>query len=616
MAEDEYRYARIRFAEPGVTIQRASESVADEAEANLPFLPGDRVFTNQAGRVEFQFADGSVTRVDRVSKLEYVSAEDRAPNVLRLHSGSLFLHVRGADPGFEVETPEGLVETRARGVFRVDVDGEEVRLFVYEGEGSLAAGRRRVHVEEGEMASARQRQEPDEPQRFDRRDQDEFARWDEGRAGRGAWAGEHRQYVPQEVEAYADDLDSHGSWYYEAEAGYVWRPYVAADWRPYNNGRWIWTAYGWTWIPGESWGWATCHYGRWDHSEGLGWYWVPGRSWGPAWVHWAVGTNYVGWSPLGYHDRVVSYARGGGARGDYAVPRSSSGAWVYAQRDQMGARFAARRPVAAGVATQEVRAIEAPLSRPSRDLRTVEAGVARPAFRGTARAGSGAPVVRTKPTIGDTVPELRSDNSTTIPAPVVRRHSDSLYDERPATAGPRPGGSSFSGVDPALRNREVTPRYGAPVRPTGSGTPSRPTTTSNPSSSSDRPPRVDRDVDRSRANERPPDPDRDVLRRMFRPVTGSSTGAAREHEAPPRTGSARGDQPPSASGAPEKRDDDRSRGSESRPPQSHPSAGSRSEPKSASPPHTESHAGPAEHHTPPTEHRSAPAEHHPPKEHQ
>jgi len=55
-AQEAFHDGRIRHVEPGVSIQRASETAAEEAVPNLPFLPGDRVWTDRSGRVEFQFA--------------------------------------------------------------------------------------------------------------------------------------------------------------------------------------------------------------------------------------------------------------------------------------------------------------------------------------------------------------------------------------------------------------------------------------------------------------------------------------------------------------------------------------------------------------------------------
>ena len=58
---------------------------------------------------------------------------------------------------------------------------------------------------------------------------------------------------------------SGGNWIEVGDYGYGWQPDVAAndgDWRPYADGYWAYTDYGWTWISYEDFGWATYHYGR------------------------------------------------------------------------------------------------------------------------------------------------------------------------------------------------------------------------------------------------------------------------------------------------------------------------------------------------------------------
>jgi hypothetical protein len=35
-------------------------------------------------------------------------------------------------------------------------------------------------------------------------------------------------------------LDGYGEWVWVSGLGRVWRPWVAADWRPYTHGRWTW----------------------------------------------------------------------------------------------------------------------------------------------------------------------------------------------------------------------------------------------------------------------------------------------------------------------------------------------------------------------------------------
>jgi hypothetical protein len=96
-------------------------------------------------------------------------------------------------------------------------------------------------------------------------------------------------------------LEPHGAWLETADYGYVWQPREAESsrsWRPYTNGRWVYTDAGWTWISEEPFGWATYHYGRWTRLRGIGWVWVPGQQWAPAWVSWRKSNEYVGWAPL------------------------------------------------------------------------------------------------------------------------------------------------------------------------------------------------------------------------------------------------------------------------------------------------------------------------------
>jgi len=96
-----------------------------------------------------------------------------------------------------------------------------------------------------------------------------------------------------------DDLAQYGNWIERPNYGWAWTPRdVSADWRPYEDGHWVWTDQGWTWITDEPYGWATYHYGRWYDDPEIGWTWVPGEQWAPSWVSWQEGGDYVGWAPL------------------------------------------------------------------------------------------------------------------------------------------------------------------------------------------------------------------------------------------------------------------------------------------------------------------------------
>jgi hypothetical protein len=97
-----------------------------------------------------------------------------------------------------------------------------------------------------------------------------------------------------------DDLEFYGMWHWVEPFGWVWRPTVVLEWRPFTHGQWLWTEYGWTWISYEPFGWATSHYGFWAHDFALGWVWIPGYEWYPACVEWIFFDDYIAWAPLPY----------------------------------------------------------------------------------------------------------------------------------------------------------------------------------------------------------------------------------------------------------------------------------------------------------------------------
>jgi hypothetical protein len=64
-------------------------------------------------------------------------------------------------------------------------------------------------------------------------------------------------------------LAPHGNWVNMEPYGYVWTPrHMGYRWRPYSQGHWVMTDYGWTWIANEPWGSIPFHYGRWGYDEG------------------------------------------------------------------------------------------------------------------------------------------------------------------------------------------------------------------------------------------------------------------------------------------------------------------------------------------------------------
>ena len=95
-----------------------------------------------------------------------------------------------------------------------------------------------------------------------------------------------------------NELNPYGRWVDDLQYGQVWIADEQGFEPYYNNGHWVYTSYGWTWVSDYAWGWAPFHYGRWTYLSNWGWAWVPGYEWGPAWVGWCQNDGYYGWAPL------------------------------------------------------------------------------------------------------------------------------------------------------------------------------------------------------------------------------------------------------------------------------------------------------------------------------
>jgi hypothetical protein len=100
---------------------------------------------------------------------------------------------------------------------------------------------------------------------------------------------------------FVQPLNPYGSWVQYPGYGLVFVParaVVGANFRPYTNGHWEHTEWGWTWVDHHPFGWATGHYGRWFFDANYGWAWLPGTQWGPAWVTWRNGGGHIGWAAM------------------------------------------------------------------------------------------------------------------------------------------------------------------------------------------------------------------------------------------------------------------------------------------------------------------------------
>jgi hypothetical protein len=298
-------FARLSFAEGKIYLQRASELGYEEASVNTPITEGDRLGTTD-GRAEVYLNGKNYLRLDKNSKVDFMILPKNGSELTQIKawSGSLYLKVSflEKEKNFEIHTPDASFYILDEGLYRLDIrESKATEIFVFEGMVEASGEDGSLLVKSEQRLEAVQGRFPSRPSSFMAVAEDNFDRWNESRDSL-LLRPLPKKYLPAELADYEYELAEYGDWVYMAPYGYVWAPRgVAADWRPYSNGRWLWLPLcGWTWHPYEPWGWPVCHYGRWHWAFGIGWYWIPMPVWGPAWVSWWWNYDYFAWAPLSY----------------------------------------------------------------------------------------------------------------------------------------------------------------------------------------------------------------------------------------------------------------------------------------------------------------------------
>jgi hypothetical protein len=303
-------YGYFRVVEGSPTLAQAGTDERAAAEVNQPVLAGDHLWVPNRSKVEILLADQNILRVDGGSELileRLAASPDRRDQatVVRLVAGNLQLVVTQDSLGDQlprVDTPNATIYPQNYGVYRITADDGWSQVVVRRGTAEVVTDRGTSRVRADEEAVIDDRAD-DEDRRADVREAggfDQLERW--ARQLDDEYSGSDQRYVDDNLRYAAAPLSRYGAWI-DVNGSSYWRPRVAADWRPYWQGRWVYTPSGLTWISSEPWGWVPYHYGSWDYLPGYGWVWQPGSVWSAAWVYWYWGQDYVGWCPTGYYTR-------------------------------------------------------------------------------------------------------------------------------------------------------------------------------------------------------------------------------------------------------------------------------------------------------------------------
>jgi uncharacterized membrane protein YgcG len=291
---------RISFMQGAAQVQPAGTKEWQLASVNVPVRAGDRFWTPEDARLELQFQNGTILRLDYKSTLDVLSLDETMIQVHLSMGHLLFRSRRKPAKTIQVDTPDSTLVVQDKALFRVDIaadGGEEFGLF--QGAMQVATAGNKTQIRTGEMLSLENGSSEVSPLKSP----DEWEQWNTARDQKQIKAETSTPYLAPELNAYADDLNRNGDWVNVPDYGYCWEPQagISVGWAPYRLGNWLWMDDDWLWVSSESWGWAPYHYGRWISFSNR-WCWVPpARSdihWGRGYVGWVNSPRYVGWVPL------------------------------------------------------------------------------------------------------------------------------------------------------------------------------------------------------------------------------------------------------------------------------------------------------------------------------
>jgi hypothetical protein len=269
------RVARLAYAQGSISFQPAGTSDWVAAGLNRPMTTGDKIWSDNDGRVELQL-DGSLLRLSQNTGCSFLNLGDNVTQV-QLTAGTLLVRVRRLEENetYEIDTPNLAFSVVRPGLYEIAVNenGDSTEVVTRSGEGEVTGGGAAytIHAQDAYVFSGADQLYAT---RENGEEQDQFEAWAASRDRR--WeTSRSEHYVPGDVIGY-QDLDEYGSWRQTPNYGYVWFPRVAeSGWAPYHDGHWDYIEpWGYTWVDDEPWGFAPFHYGRWLNYDGA-WGWVP-----------------------------------------------------------------------------------------------------------------------------------------------------------------------------------------------------------------------------------------------------------------------------------------------------------------------------------------------------
>jgi hypothetical protein len=283
---------------------------------DAPFGLNDALYSDSSTKAEFIMPNGLWVRIAGSTQIQLIALKPEASEI-DVASGVARFYNKNSNGMLKVTTPFGYVLAEPGSTVDVYVGDQSVEAIALDGQVDYfqqSSNARYEAVPGGPSVLADATQVASGEGQVD-------TAWDDWNAARDSiWTkrvagrGEAVKYLPPQLQDDAYDLEESGTWErvnYEGEYHEFWRPTaVAASWQPFTVGRWT-DYYGdQVWVPDESFGYVTHHYGNWVIVNGR-WYWAPpapvvqvaagpviGFGWYPGRVAWISTDADVGWVPL------------------------------------------------------------------------------------------------------------------------------------------------------------------------------------------------------------------------------------------------------------------------------------------------------------------------------
>lgn len=162
-AEPELGGGRIGLVQGQVLIQTKDAEEWIDASVNFPIADGDRIMTEQDGRVELQFQNGTCVRVGEESQVDIMALNiDQRKTFIHLNQleGRIYVNHRpltGEEPSLYIDLPFGVISSYVPSRFRVDLTSSEARISVMEGSAEFKRDGRPIPIAQGKTLIASQR---------------------------------------------------------------------------------------------------------------------------------------------------------------------------------------------------------------------------------------------------------------------------------------------------------------------------------------------------------------------------------------------------------------------------------------------------------------------------